>query len=53
LPRARLHPVHGCGHIPERECPDKTLEVMEEALATAPVEAVVVDELPDPGEATP
>ncbi len=24
LPRARLHPVHGCGHVPQRECPDTT-----------------------------
>jgi pimeloyl-ACP methyl ester carboxylesterase len=53
LPRARLHPVHGCGHIPERECPDKTLEVMEEALAMAPVELEAVDVSPETGEATP
>jgi pimeloyl-ACP methyl ester carboxylesterase len=53
LPRARLHPVHGCGHIPERECPDKTLEVMEEALATAPVDVVVVEEPQTQEEATP
>jgi pimeloyl-ACP methyl ester carboxylesterase len=43
LPRARLHTVHGCGHIPQRECPDRTLEVLEAALAMAPVE-------PDDGE---
>jgi pimeloyl-ACP methyl ester carboxylesterase len=33
LPRARLHPVHGCGHMPHRECPDKTAEAIKEALA--------------------
>ena len=41
LPRARLHPVHGCGHLPHRECPDKTLEVLKAALAMPPSELVV------------
>ncbi|MEJ2580330.1 MAG: alpha/beta hydrolase [Acidobacteriota bacterium] len=36
LPRARLHLVHGCGHVPHRECPDKTLEALEAALAMPP-----------------
>ncbi|MDH3813701.1 MAG: alpha/beta hydrolase [Acidobacteriota bacterium] len=38
LPRARLHTVHGCGHVPHRECPDKTLEAIETALAMPPPE---------------
>jgi len=38
LPRARLHPVHGCGHVPHRECPDKTLEALRAALALPPPE---------------
>jgi pimeloyl-ACP methyl ester carboxylesterase len=41
LPRARLHPVHGCGHVPHRECPDKTLEAIESALAMPPPELIV------------
>jgi pimeloyl-ACP methyl ester carboxylesterase len=53
LPHARLHVVHGCGHIPERECPDRTLEVMEAALAMAPVEQEVVDDRAAPAEVTP
>ena len=43
LPRARLHAVHGCGHVPHRECPDKTLEAIQAALALDPVE-IVFDE---------
>jgi pimeloyl-ACP methyl ester carboxylesterase len=38
LPRARLHVVHGCGHLPQRECPDKTLAAIEAALAMPPPE---------------
>ncbi len=41
LPRARLHPVHGCGHVPQRECPDKTAEALQEVLALPPPEAVM------------
>jgi len=41
LPRARLHTVHGCGHAPQRECPDKTLEALETALAMPPPELTV------------
>ncbi len=44
LPRARLHIVHGCGHLAPRECPDRTLEVMLAALALDP---------PEPAEAAP
>jgi pimeloyl-ACP methyl ester carboxylesterase len=36
LPRARLHTVHGCGHVPERECPDRTAEILLQALALPP-----------------
>jgi len=38
LPQARLHPIKGCGHVPQRECPLRFLEALEEALATPPVE---------------
>jgi len=41
LPRARLHTVHGCGHVPHRECPDKTLEAIEAALSMPPPELIV------------
>lgn len=44
LPRARLHTVHGCGHVPHRECPDKTVEAIEAALAMPPPELIVEDE---------
>lgn len=53
LPRARLHTVHGCGHVPQRECPDKTLEVMETALAMEPVVLDGSDEVPTVKEAEP
>lgn len=36
LPRARLHPVHGCGHVPQRECPLKFLDVLKDALELEP-----------------
>jgi len=38
LPRARLHVIKGCGHVPHRECPDKTLEAIQAALAMPPPE---------------
>ena len=41
LPRARLHAVHGCGHVPHRECPDKTLDALQAALALPPPESNV------------
>jgi pimeloyl-ACP methyl ester carboxylesterase len=44
LPRARLHTVHGCGHVPHRECPDKTLEAIQAALAMPPPEVNVEKE---------
>ena len=36
LPAARLHPVTGCGHVPQRECPDRVLKVLDAALALPP-----------------
>jgi pimeloyl-ACP methyl ester carboxylesterase len=46
LPRARLHTVHGCGHVTHRECPDKTAEAIKKALAMPPPEpAVEVDSI--------
>lgn len=54
LPQARLHTVHGCGHVPHRECPDKTFEALQTALALPPVEVVLVDEkAPTEEEVTP
>jgi len=47
LPRARLHAVHGCGHVPHRECPDKTLEAIETALAMPPPELTVGEDSSD------
>ncbi len=38
LPRARLHPINGCGHVPQRECPIKFLEALTTALAEPPPE---------------
>ncbi len=32
LPSARLHLVAGCGHVPQRECPDRFLKALGEAL---------------------
>ncbi|MEE4271910.1 MAG: alpha/beta hydrolase [Thermoanaerobaculales bacterium] len=43
LPRGRLHLVEGCGHVPQRECPLRFLEVLKEALETEPA-------LPNPEE---
>jgi len=45
LPRARLHPVHGCGHVPHRECPDKTAEAIDTALAMPPPELTIEEEV--------
>jgi pimeloyl-ACP methyl ester carboxylesterase len=50
LPRARLHPVHGCGHVPQRECPDKTLEALQAALAMPPSEEEIEDIPPQEAE---
>jgi pimeloyl-ACP methyl ester carboxylesterase len=53
LPRARLHVVRGCGHVPHRECPDKTFEAMQAALAMAPEELVIEEATAEEGEALP
>jgi len=50
LERARLHPVHGCGHVPHRECPDKTLEALETALAMPPPELPIEEDPTDGAE---
>ncbi len=36
LPAARVTPVHGCGHVPERECPDRFLKAFDAAMALPP-----------------
>ncbi len=38
LPSARLHPIKGCGHVPQRECPLRFLEALDGALALDPLE---------------
>ncbi|MCU0303767.1 MAG: alpha/beta hydrolase [Thermoanaerobaculales bacterium] len=38
LARGRLHPIAGCGHVPQRECPTAFLEALEAALAAPPAE---------------
>jgi pimeloyl-ACP methyl ester carboxylesterase len=50
LPRARLHPVHGCGHVTPRECPDKTEEAIKNALAMPPPEPSPVVETEEGAE---
>lgn len=42
LPRARLYVVKGCGHVPHRECPDRFITALEEALAAPPPEAPAI-----------
>jgi pimeloyl-ACP methyl ester carboxylesterase len=36
LPIARLVPVPRCGHAPQRECPERFLPLLEQALAAPP-----------------
>jgi len=36
LPLARLTPLPACGHIPQRECPERFLAALEAALAQPP-----------------
>lgn len=43
LPQSRLHTVHGCGHVPQRECPGETLEALQKALALPPVEPAAAE----------
>ena len=48
LPAARLHPVKDCGHVPQRECPDRVLAALTAALAPAPPD-VAPSEPPEGG----
>lgn len=36
LPAVRLHPIKDCGHVPQRECPDRMLAALTEALTAPP-----------------
>jgi pimeloyl-ACP methyl ester carboxylesterase len=44
LPRARLHIVEGCGHVPQRECPVAFLDALDAALAAEALTQPAVDE---------
>ncbi len=44
LPRARLHRVEGCGHVPHRECPDQVYQMIKKALVLGPPEPILVEE---------
>ena len=51
LPAARMTIIKDCGHLPHRECPDRFLKALGEALALPPPEPqpeldVVVEETP-------
>jgi len=50
LPRARLHTVHGCGHVTHRECPDKTADAIASALAMPPPELIAEEEIVEGAE---
>ena len=45
LPRARLHPIKGCGHVPQRECPLRFLDALTTALAEPPPEPQSTEEV--------
>ena len=45
LPRARLHPIKGCGHVPQRECPLRFLDALTTALAEPPPEPRSTEEI--------
>jgi pimeloyl-ACP methyl ester carboxylesterase len=49
LPRARLHPIKGCGHVPHRECPLRFVEALSAALAQPPAEPKPASADPDVG----
>jgi pimeloyl-ACP methyl ester carboxylesterase len=36
LPRARLELLPACGHVPQRECPERLLALLEPALTSPP-----------------
>jgi pimeloyl-ACP methyl ester carboxylesterase len=36
LPAARLETLAGCGHVPQRECPERLLQALARALAEPP-----------------
>jgi pimeloyl-ACP methyl ester carboxylesterase len=42
LPRARLVTFPGCGHIPQRECPDQLVTALQQALAQPPTGPAVL-----------
>ena len=50
LPRVRLHTIAGCGHVPHRECPDKTLAAIQAALAMPPPEEEIEEIAPEEPE---
>jgi pimeloyl-ACP methyl ester carboxylesterase len=50
LPAARLHLVAGCGHVPQRECPDRVVRTMTGALEQPPPEPPVPTEIVPVGE---
>ena len=39
LPAARLSVVKGCGHVPQRECPDRFLSVFQAVMSQPPPES--------------
>jgi len=45
LPRARLHPIKGCGHVPQRECPLRFLDALTGALSEPPPEPRSTEEV--------
>jgi 3-oxoadipate enol-lactonase len=51
LPAARMAIIKDCGHVPHRECPDRFLKVLNEALALPPP-APAPEPEPEPAEET-
>ncbi len=37
LPRSRFHPMEGCGHSPQVDCPDRLVTLLQKILAMDPV----------------
>jgi pimeloyl-ACP methyl ester carboxylesterase len=50
LSRARLHPVKGCGHVPQRECPDRFLDALRSAMAQPPTKPILLVDEPAVGD---